>query len=551
MSGQPPRGCDSGVTAGGFALRLVGPPALLRAGEPLRLPRRKALALLAYLAVQRRPVPRDRLAALLWPDAGEAAARTSLRRALADLNALLGGDWRSEVDDCIGLATGFPLDVDLAEVERLARADAPLSLAAWDHWMRAGMAGFMEGFGLPGLEVWSEWRHVEGEALALRQRALARRACAAAREAGDTARALRWAQAWCVIDGLDEEAFRGHLQALADAAAHASLPAVYAAFRERLRDALDIEPEPATTALFEALRSQKVVRGPASPPAAMPALPPIRYVRCGDLHLATRVVGEGGPWLALVGGFVSHLEHFEQEPSLSAWIGRLARRRRVLLFDKRGMGLSDRSGEPPTPEQTARDLRGLFDAHGIRRAVVMGVSEGGPAALQFARAMPERCAGLVLFGTSACWVAKPDYPHSIPPDAYARWVERMQARWGDAVNVAEFAPSCAGDPAVVHWWARMLRAAASPGALRGIFEAAARIDCRAWLHEVAVPALVLQRRGDRLMRAGNGRYLAGHLPDARYVELPGEDHWFWVGDTAPMHAAVDDFVAAVAPDETA
>lgn len=543
---QPPPRRDSGVTGRAPLLRLIGPPGLLRDGVPVRVPRRKALALLAYLAVQRHPAPRERLAALLWPDADARAARVSLRRALSDLNLALGEGWREEDDDCIALRADFPLRVDLSRIEAVVSGREPLSLAQWDAWMRDGMGAFMDGFDLPGLELWSEWRYVEAQTLARRQHALAARAVAVARAAGEAARALAWSECWQTLDPLDEEAFRARLRALADLGRQEAMPGAYRAFRERLRDELQIDPEPETAALFESLRQRTGADVALDRVQAAAAPLSIRYVRCGDLHLATRVIGERGPWLVFVGGFVSHLEHFSQEPTLEAWLERLARGRRVLLFDKRGMGLSDRSGSPPTPERTAEDLRDLFDAHGIDRAVVMGVSEGGPAALQFARREPARCAGLVLFGTSACWVAKPDYPHSIPPDAYARWVERMQAHWGDAVNVAEFAPSRAGDPASVHWWARMLRAAASPGALRGIFEAAQRIDCRAWLHEVTVPALVLQRRGDRLMRAGNGRYLAEHLHDARHVELPGADHWFWAGDTAPLHAAVDAFLDELA-----
>lgn len=504
-------------------LRLLGPPAILVNGERLHVTRRRALALFIYLACDRRPRSREGLAALFWPDATSPAARTSLRRALADLNTLLGKNWSQQDERVIELNPALEVSLNL-DFLRPRSFSSTTPVASLDTWMPQVRAVFMEGLVLPGLDAWEEWRYMQAQAAKRCQREFAQRAAAVAWQQGDVARALQWTTIWIALDDLDEKAFRAHLEALARAGRVDRLSSEYQSFRARLLRELGVEPDPATRALFLSLRgTEQAVETSISAEHVRTTL---RYVDVGDVRLATRVVGESGPWIVMVPGFATHLDFLLEHPDSASFVHRLAEGHRVLLFDKRGMGLSDRY-PPGPPERNAQDALRIMDALQIQEAAVLGACEGGPAALAMAQLQPNRVSALVLDGTSACWHATPDYPLCASAEIYEEWIDEMQLRWGSAVGISQFAPSRVGDASVVAWWARMLRASATPSAIKAVFASAVNIDVRAVLPHVQQPTLVSHRRGDRVVRSANGRYLAEHLPNARYFEQTGADHWSW------------------------
>ena len=203
---------------------------------------------------------------------------------------------------------------------------------------------------------------------------------------------------------------------------------------------------------------------------------------------------------------------------------------RLILLDRRGVGLSDRVGFRPSVEATAQDIRTVLDAAGSRRVVLFGASEGGPACIKFAADHPDRVAGLILFASLAKGSATPDYPHALHAGQYDAWLQQLVSAWGGPAGIETFAPSLAGDAKARAWWAGLLRAASSPGAIKGVLEALRDTDVRHLLGRVAVPTLVLHRRGDRAVRIGAGRHLANHIPQARFIELDGADHWVFAGD---------------------
>jgi pimeloyl-ACP methyl ester carboxylesterase len=187
-----------------------------------------------------------------------------------------------------------------------------------------------------------------------------------------------------------------------------------------------------------------------------------------------------------------------------AFLSSLVEIGRLILFDRRGIGLSDRVGFTPSVDATAQDIGTVLDAAGSRRAVLFGASEGGPACIKFAADHPDRVAGLILFASLAKGSAAPDYPHALHASQFDVWLKELITIWGGPAGIDTFAPSLSGDPQARAWWAGLLRAASSPGALKGVLEALRDADVRNILSRISAPTLVLHRRGDRAVRMAPG-----------------------------------------------
>lgn len=267
-----------------------------------------------------------------------------------------------------------------------------------------------------------------------------------------------------------------------------------------------------------------------------------RYADSAGVSIAYQVHGEGDLDLVLVPGFVSQVELLWEEPALARFLRRLASFSRLIVFDKRGQGLSDRPGEPPTLEDSMDDLRAVMEAAGCLEPAVMGISEGGPMSALFAATYPDRISSLVLCGTHAKMLQAPDFPWGIPAEALDRWAETMRREWGGPVGVQLWAPSAVGEAEFERWWGRMLRQGTSPAGAIALIDLYRELDVRAVLPSVAVPTLVVHRKDDRIVPVGQGRYLAGHIPDARLVELEGEDHLPWIGDQDALLDEVEEFL---------
>jgi pimeloyl-ACP methyl ester carboxylesterase len=271
--------------------------------------------------------------------------------------------------------------------------------------------------------------------------------------------------------------------------------------------------------------------------------PPVSYAVSGDVHVAYTSFGEGEHDLVVAPGFVSHLEIMWENPHLNRFAQRLSRFARVITFDKRGTGMSDPVAAVPTLEQRMDDIRAVMDAAGSERAFVMGVSEGAPLCILFAATHPERTNGLILFGGMARATWAPDYPWATPKEALLEAAtELTRPGWGTGENVEIFAPSLAREPATVDWWGRVERLAATPGMMGQLFSMFLDIDVRDVLPSVRTPALVMHRRGDRVVSVQAGRWLAEQLANARFVELPGRDHIPWAGDTEAVSGEIEEFI---------
>jgi class 3 adenylate cyclase len=271
--------------------------------------------------------------------------------------------------------------------------------------------------------------------------------------------------------------------------------------------------------------------------------PSTRYAHSPDgVSIAFQVHGEGELDLVFVPGFVSHVELIWEEPAIARFLRRLASFARLIVFDKRGQGLSDRLGRPPTLEESMDDLRAVMDAAGSERAAIFGISEGGPMSALFAATYPDRVHSLVLYGTYARMVKAPDFPQGVSEKRFDHWAELVREEWGGAVAVDLWAPSDAGNPEFERWWGRLLRQGTSPSGAIELMDLYREIDVRAALPAISAPALVLHRRDDRLIPARQAQYLADHIPGARYVELSGADHLPTVGDQAALLDEVEEFL---------
>ena len=285
------------------------------------------------------------------------------------------------------------------------------------------------------------------------------------------------------------------------------------------------------------------------------AIPETRYAKTGDgVHIAYQVVGDGPVDLVFVIGWTSNIEALWEEPEIARYLNRLASFSRLLLFDKRGVGLSDRvpTDRLPGLETRMDDVRAVMDAAGSERAVVYGVSEGGPMAILFAATYPERTIGLILYGTVADYTARfPEDPFLEESDAYLEYID---ANWGTIEHAREEirswgAPSHEDDEHLVSWLASYLRRAASPGAAIALSRMNREINAEHALPAIHVPTLVLARTGDLDAPIDQMRSTAARIAGAELVEFPGDDHFFWIGGYDALVDEIERFVGGLGDEE--
>ncbi|HEY9430668.1 MAG TPA: alpha/beta fold hydrolase [Blastocatellia bacterium] len=279
------------------------------------------------------------------------------------------------------------------------------------------------------------------------------------------------------------------------------------------------------------------------PPAA--TRPKTQYATStGGVNIAYQVIGEGPLDLVFVMGWVSHLEYSWQEPSFARFLTRLASFSRLILFDKRGTGLSDAVplSELPTLEQRVTDVQAVMDAVGSERAALLGVSEGGPMCGLFAATHPERTEALVMIGSYAKRLWAEDYPWGPTEREREEFRNEMKRSWGGPIGIEERAPSMAGDPQFREWWAAYLRMGASPAAALALTQMNAEVDVRSVLPSIRVPSLVIHRRDDACLPVEGGRFIASLIPGAKYVELEGKDHLPFAGDQDEILDEIEEFL---------
>lgn len=273
--------------------------------------------------------------------------------------------------------------------------------------------------------------------------------------------------------------------------------------------------------------------------------PPVRYARSGELNIAYQVVGDGPVDLLMIPGWFSHLALDWEEPTWVRWCERLTSFARVVRFDKRGTGMSDRPPGIPTPDERMADARAVMDAAESTSAHVLGWSEGGPLGIMLTVGHPERVRSLVLYGTQATFRRRDDYPFGDSEESEEEWYAELESGWGTVDHVLLTHPDA--DPLFARRRALYMQSAASPAGAVALAKSNGLIDTRGLLPSIRVPTLVLSRRDDPVGPEPAGRYLAERIPGARFVALEGDEHLPWLGDAEALCAEIEHFVTGVRP----
>ena len=274
-----------------------------------------------------------------------------------------------------------------------------------------------------------------------------------------------------------------------------------------------------------------------------------RYARSGDVNIAYQVIGDGPFDLVYVPGWVSNIELMWEEPGYARFLERLGTFSRLIIFDKRGTGLSDPVSIDalPTLEERMDDVRAVMDAVGSQRAALLGHSEGGNMCVLFTATYPERTTALILLGCYAKRVYSEDYPWAPTVEERTREIAETEATWGspEAWTFRKLAPSKHGDQAFESWIARYVRQSASPRAAAALLRMNTQIDVREVLPTIGVPTLLVYRTGDPDVHVEEGRYIAARIAGSKFVELPGNDHLMWTGDPETVLDEVEEFLTGV------
>jgi class 3 adenylate cyclase len=276
--------------------------------------------------------------------------------------------------------------------------------------------------------------------------------------------------------------------------------------------------------------------------------PRTRYARStGDVNIAYQVHGEGPVDLVLLTGILSNVETLWEEPGLARGFDRLAESTRLVLMDRRGVGMSDRFENPVATDDDVADVAAVLDAIGSERAAIYGTAGGAAHAIQFAVARPDRTQALILYAGFARTTRSADLPWAATPEERKERTARLLAQWGEGANTDLLAPSAADDPRVRAWFSRLERTSLSPGTMRRLTDQLADLDATPLLEQITVPTLILHRRDDQLIDVRHSRFMADRIPGARYVELPGRDHLLSIGDAETIHGEIVEFLTGEAP----
>jgi DNA-binding SARP family transcriptional activator/pimeloyl-ACP methyl ester carboxylesterase len=546
--------------------RLLGPLEVIDGASPLRLPAGKQPALLAILLLSaNRTVSQEQIIDDLWGEEVPESARKMVQIHVSQLRKVLP-EPRLHTR-----SPGYLLEVREGE----------LDLARFEHAVAAGRRALAEGESENATERL-------GQALALwRGPALAEFSEPFGRHEGTRLEELRLAAVELRIEAelalghqrdvvgeletliaqhpLRERLRSQHMLALYQSGRHAEALASYQTFRRALADELGIEPSASLRELERQMLQQDSslelptgtetrTAAPTQVVGTVSAAPvgDVSYARSGEIRIAYQVVGDGPIDLVLVHGWVCTFQPGWEYPKLADFYRRLASIGRLILFDKRGTGLSDRVSPERLPDLETRmdDVRAVLDSVGSERAVLLGMSEGGSMSTLFAATYPQRTLSLILMGTFPREMRAPDYPCGVSEEDLRRrlalldeddWASKATSDW-----LGRVAPSILDDPGALHWYTSYVRRGASPGASKAMRLMNTEIDIRDLLPTISVPTLVLHRARES-WRDGS-RFMGEHIPGARMVELPGNDHLPWEGDQEALLDEIDRFLSGVTED---
>jgi len=276
-------------------------------------------------------------------------------------------------------------------------------------------------------------------------------------------------------------------------------------------------------------------------------IPKTRYAKSGDVNIAYQAFGEGAQTLVIAPAWVTHVDLAWEDPAQARFLERLGEFARVILFDKRGTGASDRHTGTPCLQDRMDDIRTVMDANSAERAAIFACCDGGTMASMFAAAHPDRVSHLMLFGLYAKKIKAPDYPWGVTPEERQAYFDVLAQNWGEGIDLFSMAPSRRGDAAFLEWCGKLERVGASPGAAVSLARLNTQVDIRELLPAIKAPTLVIRRRDDAEIHPEESAYIARAMPNARLVVLEGADHLHWTGDTSDLVSEVQAFVTGERP----
>ena len=271
-------------------------------------------------------------------------------------------------------------------------------------------------------------------------------------------------------------------------------------------------------------------------------IPETKYTKAGNINIAYQVVGDGPIDIVLVPGWISNIDVFWEDPAMVRFLNRLASFSRLILFDKRGTGLSDRVTDTPMLEERMEDVNAVLDAVGSKEAVLVGYSEAGTMVALFAATYPERTHSIIMIGSFARRIRTDDYPFGAAPEAYQAFINDIENNWGGPVGMAARVPSKVHDEQFKSWWSKFLRMGASPSTAEAITRMNMEVDVRNILPSIKVPTLIIHADGDLVIGLDHGKYLAENIPNARLVVVRTDDHIPWIGAPNKILEEIEEFV---------
>jgi DNA-binding SARP family transcriptional activator/pimeloyl-ACP methyl ester carboxylesterase len=536
--------------------RVLGPLEVTVAGRPLAIGGPRTRAVLALLLLHaNRVVPAETLTGELWPELAPDRGAANLQVRLSELRRALRSV--GETERLQTRPPGYVLRVD----------DAELDVPRFERLMAAGRAALTSGDAADAIRQLTAalrlWRgtplaDIDGGnvvcaariRLQEEQLSMLETKIDAMLASGRHLETIGELETLTANHPLRERFWKQRLLALYRSGRQAEALRAYRELRSGLVDQLGIEPSPELRELEAGILRQDptlVHHHDHRTHGGVTFAPTTHYVDNGGVHIAYQVVGDGTLDLLFVPGLMSHVELAWEDPGTRAFYTRLATLGRLILFDKRDTGLSDRSPGDAPLEQRIDDVQAVMDAVSSKHAVVFGYSEGAPMAILFAATFPEKVRGLILGSAFSRWFPAPDYPSGTGAERVCRSMEDIaRHRWGQGETIEWFLPSRAHSSDARQAMGRFERMAVSPSTFLRMLRLIREIDVRAALPAIQAPTLVIHRRGDRINPPFHGRYIAEHIPGARYLEYPG-DHAlrFAEGeDLSAMFAEIEAFVAA-------
>jgi len=403
---------------------------------------------------------------------------------------------------------------------------------------------FLEGIQTEGLDVFENWAYATRENIRRKICKLFERYIAQCLQENKNEYAYSLLEQWKKIDEFDENIYFHLIDLHHRLGDNKQAVSVFQRYRERLEVELGMRPsvnlvdkiehiKQGTTAITTPKKTYESPKQQANQ---------TQYLKRGEIYVAYQYFGKGPRTLLIISGFMSHLEQYWENVQLSNFLLKLANSNKVLIFDRRGTGMSDRVSGTPSLQENVEDIRALINELDCKRVSILGISEGGPTAIQLATIHPELVEKLILYGTAAQWVKQAGNNMALTLKQFEHWQKSMVDHWGDGASIRQFAPSQQNDNSQVQWWAKCMRLSSSPSEISRVLAAIKQLNVLDILKDIKLPTLIIHKKGDRIVRLEAAKVLHEGILKSSLLEIDGDDHWIW---TENQRVVVTEIIAHI------